>query len=291
MNDFALPVTQHALAREAIEGCTVQPVILAGGSGTRLWPLSREQSPKQLISLFGDESLLESTVYRLERLFAGERKSQGAPCFERAAPIVVCGGDLQLATLERLKRCGGTPRVLVEPSPRNTAPALTLAALAAQADLPDGPDPVLIVVPADHLIADNEAFVAALAQAVLHAAQGAIVTLGVPPERPETGYGYIRIGAPLGLQGECAIDGFVEKRIRNWPGAMSRAASTGGTAACSWCAPRSGSPPLNCCRPLPSRRLARTSFANMRRWMATARTPSRRARPSPPVRPTQSTMQ
>ena len=218
LNEFTSPVTQHALAREAMEDCVVQPVILAGGSGTRLWPLSREQSPKQLINLFGDESLLESTVHRLERLFAGERQSQGAARFQRAAPIVVCGGDLQLATLERLKRCGGAPRVLVEPSPRNTAPALTLAALAAQADLPDGPDPVLIVVPADHLIADNAAFVAALAQAVLHAAQGAIVTLGVPPERPETGYGYIRIGAPVGLQGACAIDGFVEKPDRELAG-------------------------------------------------------------------------
>src|ERR1700733_11908315 len=111
MNDFALPVTQHALACEALACGTVQPVILAGGSGTRLWPLSREQSPKQLINLFGDESLLELTVHRLERLFAGERQSQGAPGFVRAAPIVVCGGDLHLATLERLKRCGGVPRV------------------------------------------------------------------------------------------------------------------------------------------------------------------------------------
>ncbi|CAE6763800.1 mannose-1-phosphate guanylyltransferase/mannose-6-phosphate isomerase [Paraburkholderia aspalathi] len=214
MNDFALPVTQQALAHEALAYCTVQPVILAGGSGTRLWPLSREQSPKQLISLFGDESLLESTVHRLDRLFAWEPNTHGAPRFERAAPIVVCGAELRLATVERLERCDGGPRLLLEPSPRNTAPALTLAALAAQADMPDGPDPVLIVMPADHMIADNAAFVAALAQAVFHAAQGAIVTLGVPPERPETGYGYIRTGVPVGRQGARAIDGFVEKPDR-----------------------------------------------------------------------------
>ena len=218
MNDFALALTQQTLAPVAVEGCTVQPVILAGGSGTRLWPLSREQSPKQLISLFGDESLLEATVHRLERLFAGERKTQAEPRFERAAPIVVCGDDLHLATLERLQRCGGAPRILLEPTPRNTAPALTLAALAARADAPDGTDPVLVVVPADHLIADNDAFVAALAQAVAHAAEGAIVTLGVPPEQPETGYGYIRIGAPVGLNGACAIDGFVEKPDRELAG-------------------------------------------------------------------------
>ena len=214
MNDFALPVTQHALACEALACGTVQPVVLAGGSGTRLWPLSREQSPKQLISLFGDESLLEATVHRLDRLFAGERNTQSTPSFERAAPIVVCGDELRLATVARLERCEGVPRVLLEPAPRNTAPALTLAALAARAEAPDGGDPVLIVMPADHLIADNAAFVAALAQAVLHAARGAIVTLGVPPVRPETGYGYIRTGVPVGQQGERAIDGFVEKPDR-----------------------------------------------------------------------------
>ena len=94
MNDFALPVTQQALAHEALACCTVQPVILAGGSGTRLWPLSREQSPKQLICLFGDESLLESTVHRLDRLFAGERDTHAAPRFERAAPAWHIAGRL-----------------------------------------------------------------------------------------------------------------------------------------------------------------------------------------------------
>lgn len=212
MNDLALPVTQHALACEALASGTVQPVILAGGSGTRLWPLSREQSPKQLINLFGDESLLEATVQRFEHLFAAERGTQAEAVFRQAAPIVVCGDELRLATAARLKRCDGAPpSILVEPGARNTAPALTLAALAAQAASVDGVDPVLVVVPADHLIADHAAFVAALAQAVLHAAQGAIVALGVPPERPETGYGYIRTGAPVGRQGERAIDGFVEK--------------------------------------------------------------------------------
>jgi mannose-1-phosphate guanylyltransferase / mannose-6-phosphate isomerase len=199
--------------------CIVQPVVLAGGSGTRLWPLSREQCPKQLIGLTGDESLLEATLRRAQGLRA-PMPGHGAPhAAPHAAPhiarmqptLVVCSEDLRLATIERLERCGCDARVILEPAPRNTAPALTVAALAALADAPAGEDPVLVVMPADHLIVDDAAFIATLQQAIHHAQRDAIVALGVPPERAETGYGYIRTGAPADERGARTIGRFVEK--------------------------------------------------------------------------------
>ncbi|CAG4888335.1 mannose-1-phosphate guanylyltransferase/mannose-6-phosphate isomerase [Paraburkholderia gardini] len=222
MNRIAEPCVfepSHAPATNVASQVTVQPVILAGGSGTRLWPLSREQYPKQLIGLIEDESLLEATVRRLDSAFmpvavpdavhAGE--APGVPLFTKAQPLVVCGEDLRVLTVDRLERCGKAARIVLEPVPRNTAPALTIAALAAQADAPPGDDPVLVVMPADHLIADRAAFVRALEQAVAHAVSGAIVALGVPPERAETGYGYIRTGAMSDAAGARAISRFVEK--------------------------------------------------------------------------------
>ncbi len=196
---------------------SVQPVILAGGSGTRLWPLSRERNPKQLIGLMGDESLLEATLRRLDLAFATAGYGATAPGRPggatpgTATPLVVCCEDLRLQTLERLELCGRPARMLLEPVPRNTAPALTVAALAARAAAAAGDDPIIVAVPADHLIADHAAFGAALAEAVSHAARGAIVTLGVPPQRAETGYGYIRTGIALGAHGARAIERFVEK--------------------------------------------------------------------------------
>ncbi|TDN70527.1 mannose-1-phosphate guanylyltransferase/mannose-6-phosphate isomerase [Paraburkholderia sp. BL10I2N1] len=211
MNDFVLPVTLEARENEAQASCTVQPVILAGGSGTRLWPLSREQCPKQLIGLIDDESLLEATLKRLDHAFMPDAHASSALRMVKAAPLVVCGEDLRLLTVDRLERCGKAFHIVLEPVPRNTAPALTIAALAAQADAPPGNDPVLVVMPADHLIADCTAFALALEHAVAHAAAGAIVALGVPPQRAETGYGYIRTGAAQGTDGTRAIDRFVEK--------------------------------------------------------------------------------
>ena len=204
MNDFASPVMLPAHVRQAQVCCTVQSVILAGGSGTRLWPLSREHSPKQLVDLLGDRSLLEATVQRVSHVFDARR-------FVQLEPLVVCREDLRLPTAERLLDCAPHARIVLEPASRNTAPALTVAALAARAAAPDGDDPVLMVMPADHLIAGQAAFAAALGYAVEHAASGAIVALGVPPQHAETGYGYIRTGALLGEAGSRAIERFVEK--------------------------------------------------------------------------------
>ncbi|WP_118178987.1 mannose-1-phosphate guanylyltransferase/mannose-6-phosphate isomerase [Paraburkholderia phosphatilytica] len=236
MNDMALAFA--GAARGTAGHCVVRPVILAGGSGTRLWPLSREHCPKQLIGLLGDESLLEATMRRIEGLFARRDDPRDAPrsgetafamprsTCETLAPLVVCSEELRLLTTERVERVAQNARIVLEPAARNTAPALTVAALAAQADLPpvaanDPPmeDPVLIAMPADHLIGDRMAFLAALEEAVVHALRGSIVTLGVPPSRAETGYGYIRTGTPISLlDGEPAAGGrartigaFVEK--------------------------------------------------------------------------------
>jgi mannose-1-phosphate guanylyltransferase/mannose-6-phosphate isomerase len=211
MNDLVLPLTLQASVAGAPACCIVQPVILAGGSGTRLWPLSREQYPKQLIGLIDDESLLEATLRRLDGAFAAEDTEPDAVRVVKAAPIVVCSEDLRHLTSDQVAHCGKAGRIVLEPVARNTAPALTVAALAAQADAPTGQDPVLVVMPADHRIADRAALASALENAVNHAAEGALVTLGVPPQRAETGYGYIRTGAALDMKGAREIDRFVEK--------------------------------------------------------------------------------
>jgi mannose-1-phosphate guanylyltransferase/mannose-6-phosphate isomerase len=159
----------------------IQPVILCGGSGTRLWPLSRAQFPKQFLSLFGKESLFQLTVDRLSKFPSRVSKV--------AAPLVVGNEEHRFLMLDQLQAMGVTPTsVLLEPVGRNTAPALTIAALAAQEH---GADPVLIVSPADQLMLDIPAFISVLEKAVLFAAEGAIVTFGILPDRPETGYGYI----------------------------------------------------------------------------------------------------
>ncbi len=159
----------------------IQPVILCGGSGTRLWPLSRAQFPKQFLSLFGKESLFQLTVARLSKLTSGVG--------EVAGPLVVGNEEHRFLMLDQLQAMGVTPSaVLLEPVGRNTAPAVALAARVAQEN---GADPVLIVSPADQLVLDVPAFVVALEKAVGIAAEGAIVTFGILPDRPETGYGYI----------------------------------------------------------------------------------------------------
>lgn len=169
----------------------IHPVILSGGSGTRLWPLSREHYPKQLQCLVGDETLLQQTVKRLDGL-AGV-----------ADPIVVCNEEHRFLVAEQIKEIGRKPAaILLEPVGRNTAPALTLAALAlARKD----PDALMLAMPADHVIADINAFHAAVAEAVRVAAQGRLVTFGIAPGAPETGYGYIRRGM------DNRVTAFVEK--------------------------------------------------------------------------------
>ena len=205
-------LTSGAGVAETLTRFSVQPAILAGGSGTRLWPLSRERNPKQLIDLIGDESLLEATLRRLDEAFvvAAHSTSLVDP-LAMATPLLVCCEALRLQTRERLEHCSRPVRMVLEPASRNTAPALTVAALAARAAAAEGDDPIIVALPADHLVADHAAFGVALAEALVHAARGAIVTLGVPPQRAATGYGYIRTGAALGTHGARAIERFVEK--------------------------------------------------------------------------------
>jgi mannose-1-phosphate guanylyltransferase/mannose-6-phosphate isomerase len=159
----------------------VQPVVMAGGSGTRLWPLSRAQYPKQFLVLQGNRSLFQQAAARLEQL-AGEG-------IEVAAPCIVGNEEHRFLVLDQLREVSQRPGLaLLEPTGRNTAPAVTLAALQA---LEAGGDPVLVVTPADQTVTDEAAFKAALQAAVRAAAEGGIVILGIQPDRPETGFGYI----------------------------------------------------------------------------------------------------
>jgi mannose-1-phosphate guanylyltransferase / mannose-6-phosphate isomerase len=163
----------------------VWPVIMAGGSGTRLWPLSRSGFPKQFLVLSGTTSLFQQAVSRLQGL--------GDSSISVAAPLVVGNEEHRFLVLDQLRDMQCPPlAVLLEPMGRNTAPAVTLAALQA---LETGQDPVLVVTPADQTVTDGAAFTAALKRAVHSAAQGAITILGVTPDRAETGYGYIRAEA------------------------------------------------------------------------------------------------
>lgn len=179
----------------------IQPVVLSGGSGTRLWPLSREKYPKQLLSFVGQDSLLQATLRRLEGI-------QGATC---APPLVVCNDEYRFVVAEQLRLMGLQGRIVLEPTGRNTAPALTLAALAAQAG---GEDPVLLVMPADHVVTEVAEFQDCVHRAARLAQAGAVVTFGITPDRPETGYGYIQAGAAVDEGGACAIARFVEKPDR-----------------------------------------------------------------------------
>lgn len=178
----------------------MQPVILSGGSGTRLWPASRESHPKQLLPLLGEESMLQATLRRLDG-FTGAHV---------AAPIVVGNEEYRFIAAEQIRQLGiEQARLLLEPAGRNTAPALTLAALLAHAD---GDDPVLLVMPADHVIADIARLRDAITLALPVARGGAFVTFGIQPTRAETGYGYLRRGNALpGKPGVFSLDMFVEK--------------------------------------------------------------------------------
>ncbi len=176
------------------------PVILSGGAGTRLWPLSRELYPKQLLALIGERTMLQQTVVRLEGLGA-------------SAPVVVCNEAHRFLVAEQMRQLGIEPRATVlEPFGRNTAPAIALAAHAALKSAPrdgDGVDPVLLVLPADHVIRDVAAFQHAVRVALGAAEQDQLVTFGIVPSAPETGYGYIMRGAPAGAVH--GIGRFVEK--------------------------------------------------------------------------------
>jgi mannose-1-phosphate guanylyltransferase / mannose-6-phosphate isomerase len=172
----------------------VQPVIMAGGSGTRLWPLSRSGFPKQFLVLSGNTSLFQQAVARLQGLADGNTNV--------AAPLIVGNEEHRFLVLDQLRELKAEPAaVLLEPMGRNTAPAVTLAALQA---LEGGADPVLVITSSDQTVTNGAAFTQALRGAVRMAASGAIAILGITPDRPETGYGYIRADGERVLQ-------FVEK--------------------------------------------------------------------------------
>ncbi len=175
----------------------IVPVILSGGSGTRLWPLSREAYPKQFLPLVDQNTLLQNTALRIAGLA------------DVATPLVVCNQEHRFMVAEQLRAIGIQPATaILEPVGRNTAPAVAVAALHAQCD---GADPTLLILPADHVIADVEGFRTAVRQVATHAEAGRLITFGIVPTAPETGYGYIKAGAPLDDSGVCAVERFVEK--------------------------------------------------------------------------------
>ncbi|WP_411849816.1 mannose-1-phosphate guanylyltransferase/mannose-6-phosphate isomerase [Stenotrophomonas sp. LGBM10] len=171
----------------------ILPVILSGGSGTRLWPLSREAYPKQFLPLVGDATMLQATWNRVAAI-AGK------------APIVVANQEHRFMAAEQLRECSVVPQALIlEPIGRNTAPAIAIAALQA---LAGGEDALLLVLPSDHVVRNDAAFHAAVKQAAVAADAGKLVTFGIVPTAPETGYGYIKAHAGEGVRG---VDRFVEK--------------------------------------------------------------------------------
>ncbi|MEA1969183.1 MAG: sugar phosphate nucleotidyltransferase, partial [Thermodesulfobacteriota bacterium] len=176
----------------------ITPVILAGGSGTRLWPLSRELYPKQLISLTDENTMLQNTLLRLNK---AENISP---------PVVVCNDEHRFMAAEQMRTINVKPcSIILEPAGRNTAPAIAVAALKV---LVHGNDPVLLVLPADHVINNTANFHGALRIGKKHADNGHLITFGIIPDSPKTGYGYIKKGETLDSSSKAfKIDSFVEK--------------------------------------------------------------------------------
>lgn len=172
----------------------IYPVVLCGGSGTRLWPASRKAYPKQFVPLLGEESLYQQTLKR----FSGA---------DFTAPLIMTGEDFRFMAAEQASDIGlQDARLVVEPTARDTAPAILSAALM----LEDTPDAVMVVAPSDHVIGDTGTFVAALRRGAEAAQTGALVTFGVTPDRPETGYGYLELSADPG-DAAVALNSFREK--------------------------------------------------------------------------------
>ena len=173
----------------------ILPIIMAGGSGSRLWPLSRQMFPKQFLTLHGDSSMLQATAERLSG-------------FEHEPVMVICNEEHRFSVAEQF-RLNNIPNsgIILEPVGRNTAPAIALAALKA---ISNGQDPLLLVLAADHVIKDSSAFVESVENAKVHAEAGKLVTFGIVPTAPETGYGYIQRGSAQQSSGY-AVSKFVEK--------------------------------------------------------------------------------
>ena len=176
---------------------SITPVVLSGGSGTRLWPLSRKSRPKQLLPLAGASTMIQETLARAD----------GA---DFAAPIVICGVDHRFLVAEQLLESGVKGAdIILEPMGRNTAPAAAIAALQVASRDPEG---LLLLMPSDHVVADLTAFRAAVATAARAARTGALVTFGITPTAPETGYGYLQAGKAIdGIPGAFQVSRFVEK--------------------------------------------------------------------------------
>ena len=172
------------------------PVIMAGGSGTRLWPLSRQLNPKQFLPLVDpDLTMLQATIQRLDGL-------------EHATPRLICNENHRFLAAEQLRQLGlEEANIILEPVGRNTAPAIALAALQV---LSEQTDPIMLVLAADHLIQDVNAFHQSIAKALVLAESGKLVTFAITPTHPETGYGYLQMGAPAG-EGGFEVSRFVEK--------------------------------------------------------------------------------
>lgn len=200
-----------------MDGEKIYPVILCGGSGSRLWPLSRKDYPKQFASFSDGPTLMQATARRL---------SGATPAFQFAPPVMVTASDFRFVVTQQLAQIGIDPAaVLIEPSGKNTAPAVLAAALfLAERD----PDSILLVAPSDHAMPDTDAFHAALTEALACIAlRDDLVTFGVEPTEPETGYGYLRLSEAIDPQNPgkaVRLGGFVEKtRCRRGDGhAFSR---------------------------------------------------------------------
>ncbi|MEO1291486.1 MAG: mannose-1-phosphate guanylyltransferase/mannose-6-phosphate isomerase [Pseudomonadota bacterium] len=181
---------------------TVAPVILAGGVGSRLWPMSRPERPKQFLPLTSERSLLQETLARLD------------PADLFSAPTVICHQRYQSAVEEQVRGMGAGARLdalILEPEARNSAPAVAVAACYHAAR---DPETLVLIKPADHLISEPTAFHAAVRRAAEAAREGYLTTFGITPDRPETGFGYIRAGEPLAAEGAFKVSAFVEKPDR-----------------------------------------------------------------------------
>ena len=179
------------------------PVVMAGGSGSRLWPLSRQSYPKQFLPLLSERTMLQETCARMDGL-------------DLLPPLLISGEDHRFIVAEQLRQVGVIPgKIILEPEGRNTAPAVALAACYALDNAAEGDDPVLLVLAADHAIRSPRSFRDAVAAAMPFAEEGKLVTFGIVPITPETGYGYIKCGEQVGNGPARVVDTFVEKPGRD----------------------------------------------------------------------------